>query len=195
MTTPADPEVDAYVADAERWPDEIAALRPILRGAGLDEALKWAKPCYSVDGANIAIVQEMKDFLALMFFKGALLDDPDDVLESQGENTRSAMRICFRSVDDVDRLAGTVARYVENAITVEDAGLEVEPAPEPELAPELQERLDADPALKAAFEDLTPGRRRGYNLHISDAKKPETRANRVEKYIPKILAGKGLRDR
>lgn len=137
----------------------------------------------------------MKGFLALMFFKGALLDDPDDVLEPQGPNTRSAMRMCFRSVDDVTDHAETIKTYVAAAIDVEEAGLEVGPAPEPEWVDELHERLADDDSFREAFEALTPGRQREYNLHFSDAKKPETRLRRIEKYAPKILAGKGMRDR
>jgi uncharacterized protein YdeI (YjbR/CyaY-like superfamily) len=189
------PDVDAYLAAAEQWPDEIAALRPVLLGTGLTEEIKWGKPCYSHDGANIAIVQEMKDFLALMFFKGALLDDPAGVLEEQGRNTRSARRICFRSVDDVTELADTVAAYVDAAIEVEEAGLDVGPAPEPDFVDELRERLADDDAFREAFESLTPGRQREYNLHFSDAKKAETRQARIDKYAAKILAGKGMRDR
>lgn len=188
-------DVDEYLQAAEQWPDEIAELRPILRRTGLDEEIKWGKPCYSHQGANIVILQEMKDFLAMMFFKGALLSDPDGVLEEQGRDTRSARRICFRSTDDVSRLADTVARYVREAVDVEEAGLEVEPIEELVLAEELQQRLDDDPALKAAFEALTPGRQRGYNLHIAGAKRSETRAQRVEKHVPRILEGKGLHDR
>ncbi|MDE0802391.1 MAG: YdeI/OmpD-associated family protein [Acidimicrobiales bacterium] len=189
------PDVDAYLAASQQWPDEIAALRPILVDTGLDEAIKWGKPCYSHGDANIVIVQEMKDFLALLFTKGALLDDPDGVLEPQGPNTRSAMRICFRSVDEVTDRAPTIAAYVENAIAVEDAGLEVGPAPEPDWVEELRERMADDDAFRQAFDALTPGRRREYNMHFSDAKKPETRMKRIEKYAPKILAGKGMRDR
>ena len=188
-------EVDAYLDRATGWPEELRAIRPVLLDAGLDEQLKWGKPCYAHDGANIAILQEMKDFLALMFFKGALLADPEGVLESQGPNSRSAKRICFRSVDDVERLAPTVSAYVAEAIDVEEAGLAVEPAPELELAAELAERLAGDPDLAEAFEGLTPGRRREYNLHVSEAKKAETREARVDKITPKILAGKGFRDR
>ena len=187
--------VDEYVACAETWPAEIEALRPTLLAAGLDEAIKWGKPCYAHDGANIAIVQEFKDFLALLFVKGALLDDPAGVLESQGPNTRSAMRICFRSVDDVTRLRDTVAAYLTEAIAVEEAGLEVGPAPEPDYCDELIERLDRDEAFRTAFEGLTPGRRREYHLHFSGAKRSETRASRVAKAADRILAGKGLRDR
>ena len=137
----------------------------------------------------------MKDFLALMFFKGALLTDPDGVLEDQGPNSRSAKRMTFTSVDDVTRLADTVTAYLAEAIHVEESGLEVGPAPELVLVDELQDRLDGDPAFRAAFEALTPGRQREYNLYFSDAKQATTRAARVEKYAPRIFAGKGLRDR
>lgn len=190
-----DIDVDTYVSRAEHWPAEIAALRPTLLASGLTEATKWGKPCYSLDDANIAIVQEMKNFLALMFFKGALLSDPAGVLRSQGPNSRSARRIEFTSVDDVERLAGVVAEYLEEAIAVEEAGLEVEPAPELVLVDELQHRLDENPELKAAFEALTPGRQREYHLQISSAKQSATRERRIDKFVPKILAGKGFRDR
>ena len=189
------PDVDAYVKRSQRWPREIAALRPILTGCGLAEDIKWAKPCYSHDGRNILILQEMKDFLAVMFFKGALLVDPDGVLEDQGPNSRSARRMCVTSVDDVQRLAGTIAAYVAEAIDIEDSGRQVDPAPDLVLVDELQTRLDADPDLRAAFEGLTPGRRREYHLHISGAKQAATRSSRVDACVPKILAGKGFRDR
>jgi len=153
--------VDDYIGQSEQWPAEMTAVRPILLAGGLSEDIRWNKPCYSHDGRNIAILQEMKGFLALLFTKGALITDPDGVLEPQGANTRSAMRVCFRSVDDV----------------------------------ELRTRLDADPVLAAAFDGLTPGRQREYHLHISGAKKAETREARIDKFVPKILEGKGVRDR
>lgn len=189
------PEVDAYIERSERWPDEMTALRPILLDCGLTEDIKWGKPCYGHGGRNIAIVQEMKDFLALMFFKGALLEDRYGVLQDQGPSSRSARRMRFTSVEDVDRLADTIRAYVAAAIDVEEAGLEVGPAPAPVLVEELQQRLDRDPAFKTAFEALTPGRQREYNLYFSDAKQAGTRASRVERYAEKILGGKGLRDR
>ena len=189
------PDVDAYIREAEMWPDEIRALRPILLECGLTEQIKWGKPCYSHEGSNIALMQEMKNFLALMFFKGALLDDPEGVLSDQGPNSRSARRFEFTSVDDVNRLAGVVKAYVDEAIDVEEAGLEVGPAPEPTPVDELQHRLDEDPAFKEAFESLTPGRQREYNLYFSGAKQAKTREERVAKYADKILAGKGFRDR
>lgn len=188
-------KVDAYIGRSGQWPDEMAALRPILLKAGLHEDIKWGKPCYAHDGSNIAIMQEMKDFLALMFFKGALLSDPEGVLEEQGPNSRSAKRMCFRSVADVKRLKGVIAAYVAEAIDVEEAGLEVGPAPELVFVEELRNRLAEDPAFREAFESLTPGRQREYNLHIADAKQSATRLSRIDKHADRILAGKGLRDR
>jgi uncharacterized protein YdeI (YjbR/CyaY-like superfamily) len=189
------PEVDAYIRRSEKWPDEMTDLRQILLSGGLTEEIKWRKPCYSYEGRNIVILQEMKEFLALMFFKGALLDDSEGVLEEQGPNSRSARRIRFTSVEDVARLADTVQTYIGEAIDVEEAGLEVGPAPEPVLVEELQNRLDRNPAFKAAFEALTPGRQREYNLYFSGAKQAKTREARTEKHAQRILDGKGLRDR
>lgn len=189
------PKVDAYLENSELWPGEIAALRPILLGCGLTEELKWGKPCYSADGKNIAIMQEMKNFLALMFFKGALLDDPDGLLQSQGPNSRSALRLCFTSVDQVRAATATVEGFVRDAIEVERAGLEVEPAPEVAFVAELERRIAADSNFAAAFAALTPGRQREYNLHFADAKQSSTREARIEKHATRILAGKGLRDR
>ena len=190
-----DPEVDAYIRRSENWPEEMTDLRPVLLSCGLTENIKWGKPCYSHEGRNIVILQEMKEFLALMFFKGALLNDPQCVLEDQGPNSRSARRIRFTSVEDVARLTDTVKAYVEEAVGVEDAGGEVGLAPELQLVAELQSRLNQDPALRAAFDALTPGRQREYNLYFSGAKQAKTRVARVEKYTQKILDGKGFRDR
>ncbi len=194
MTT-SDPAVDEYLEAATRWPDELRAMRRILLGCGLEESVKWNKPCYSHEGANIAILQEMKPFLALMFFKGALLEDPDGVLTEQGPNSRSARRITVASVDDVSRVQPSVQGLVEQAIAVEAAGLRAPAAAPPEVAPEFAARLDADPVLAAAFSALTPGRQREYHLHISGAKQAATRHKRVAACVPRILAGRGLRDR
>ena len=188
-------KVDAYIKRPEKWPAEMATLRPVLLKCGLTEDIKWGKPCFSHEGKNILIMQEMKEFLALMFFKGALLADPAGVLEEQGPNSRSALRMCLRSVADVKRLTGTIKAYVAEAIDVEEAGLEVGPAPAVVFAVELQARIDQDTKFKTAFEALTPGRQREYNLHIGEAKQATTREGRVEKCAPKILAGKGFRDR
>lgn len=188
------PKVDAFIGRQDQWVEEMTALQPILLESGLTPEIKWGKPCYAHDGRNIAIFQPMKGFLSLMFFKGALLDDPAGLLRDQGENTRSAKRLEFTSVDQVTEQADIIRDYVADAIEVEDKGLTVEPAPESPLCEELARRLEADPALRAAFEALTPGRRREYDLHIGGAKKAETREARIDKCAPKILAGKGFRD-
>jgi uncharacterized protein YdeI (YjbR/CyaY-like superfamily) len=190
-----DPKVDDYIGRSTKWPEEMAALRTILLDCHLTESIKWGKPCYAHNDKNIAIMQEMNDFLSLMFFKGALLGDPAHLLRSQGPNSRSALRVELTSVDDVDEYDDAIRDLVASAIAAEEAGLTVGPAPELELVEELTERLASDPDLAAAFEALTPGRQREYNLHFSDAKKAETRQARIEKYVPQILAGKGMRDR
>jgi uncharacterized protein YdeI (YjbR/CyaY-like superfamily) len=188
------PEVDTYLQTA-RWADEISALRPILSSRGLTEEIKWRQPCYTHQGKNIVILQEMKDFLSLMFFKGALLSDPAGVLEPVGPNARSARRIRFTSTHDVERLADVVADYVDEAIEVERRGLDVGPAPEPDPPEELVEWFEQDPDLKEAFESLTPGRRREYILYFSSAKRPDTRRSRIERHIERIKSGLGLRER
>lgn len=188
------PEVDAYLARAKRWPKECARLRAILLDCGLSEALKWGKPCYAHEGNNIAIIQEFKAFVALLFFKGVLLHDAAGVLEQQGENTRSARRVCFTSVGQVAKREAVLRDLVRQAIDVERAGRTIPKPSKLVLVEELLGRLKSDPALGAAFYALTPGRQREYNLFFSGAKKSETRAARVEKCAPRILAGKGLRD-
>lgn len=190
-----DPKVDHHVGRAKRWQAELQAVRAVLLDCGLEESLKWGKPCYAHGGSNVAILQNMKGFLSLMFFKGILLADPEGVLEEQGENTHAARRVCFTSLAQVREREGTVRALVAEAVRVEAAGVALPPAPAVVWADELQARLDADASLKAAFEALTPGRQREYNLHISAAKQSETRARRVEQQVERILGGKGLRDR
>lgn len=189
------PEVDAYIEKSDMWPIEMGALRPVLLDRGLTEDIKWGKPCYGHDGSNIAIMQEMKGFLALMFFKGALLEDKHGLLRSQGKNTQSALRLEFTSEAQIKKTV--VKSYVKSAIAVEKAGLEVDfrAKRELELPPELTRILGKDRKLAKAFHALTPGRQRGYVLHFNDAKQSKTRSARIEKCIPKILAGRGMNDR
>lgn len=189
-----DPRLDRFFDAASRWRAELAALRRVLQGAGLDEEFKWGKACYCFEGKNIAILQPMKDHLALMFFKGALLEDPAGVLQEQGPNSRSARRVVFRSVGDVEEQARVVEALVRRAIEVERAGLSVDAPTELVLVEELGRWLKRDAAHRAAFEGLTPGRQREYHLHVSGAKQASTRERRVEQVAPRILAGKGLRD-
>ena len=190
------PNVSAYLADSEQWPNEISAIRPILLSCGLRETIKWGKPCYCVeDDTNIVILQEFSDHLALMFFQGVLLNDPENVLHAQGPNTHGAKRMKFTSTADVESLNGLIKTYVKEAIHHARAGTELPPRPTEELAPELHERLADDEELAEAFNQLTPGRQREYNLHISAAKQAATRNRRIDKLAPRILEGKGLRDR
>lgn len=179
------------------WPDELKQLRRILLECGLTEELKWSFPCYTFQGGNVVLMSAFKEYCAISFFKGALLKDPKGILDKPGENTQAARLIRFISVGEIEALEPVLKAYIQEAIQVEKAGLKVEfkDTSEFDIPEEFQTQLEADPALKMAFEALTPGRQRGYLLHFSQAKQSKTRASRVEKCIPKILAGKGFHDR
>lgn len=187
--------VDEFLNRAGQWQHVMEELRVILNDCGLHETIKWGKPCYTFEGSNIAIIQPFNDSCALMFFKGVLLNDPQEMLEKPGENSRIARRIPFTSVKEIVEKEPLLKSYIEEAIEVEKAGLEVEVEAKTEPIPdEFQTKLDENPDLRAAFNDLTPGRQRGYLLYFSDAKQSKTRERRVEKYIDKILEGKGMRE-
>lgn len=190
-----DPKVDRLFSNAKLWRQEADTLREILLECGLREEVKWRSPCFAQDGKNICIIQRMNDFLALLFFKGALLKDPDGILERQGPYSRVGYRMRFTSVQDVAKVAASIKAYVREAIEVEEAGLKVERATDFELTEELIRKFAEDPEFEAAFDKLTPGRQRGYVLYFSGAKQSKTRAARIEKCRPKILAGKGFQDR
>jgi uncharacterized protein YdeI (YjbR/CyaY-like superfamily) len=185
------PRVDAFVSRAKTWRGEIEKLRSILLDCGLEEDLKWGKPCFLFEGRNVAIIQPFKGHCALMFFKGALLQDTHRLLRSQGENTQSAKRLEFTSEAQVKK--SVVKSYVQQAIAVEEAGLKVDfkAKRELQLPEELTRMLQKNPRLAKAFSALTPGRRRGYVLHFAAAKQSKTRTARIEKSMPKILAGVG----
>ena len=192
-----DGRVDDYAARLDRWRDEFAALRPIPLDTELTEAFKWYKPCYTHAGKNIAIFQPLKDAAALMFFKGALLDDPGGLLREQGDHSRSSLRLEFRSVGDVRSMERAVRDLVDDAIRVEQAGLRVNDPPPPtrrDYPDELAALMDADTAFRDAFERLTPGRKRGYLLHFNSAKQSATRAARIERVRDRIMEGFGLHD-
>lgn len=189
------PRVDAFVSRAKTWRGEIRKLRDVLLECGLDEDLKWGKPCFAFEGSNVAIIQPFKNHCALLFFKGTLLEDELGLLRSQGANSRSALRLEFTSEAQIKK--SVVRRYVMEALAVERAGLEVDSKAKRELAlpDELTRVLGRDPRLARAFRALTPGRRRGYVLHFTGAKQSKTRTARIERCAPMILAGKGLHDR
>lgn len=188
--------MEEYLQKVSAWQSEINAMRELLLDCGLDEEIKWGKPCYSYDGNNIAIIQPFKNSCALMFFKGSLLKDPENILEKPGKNSRIARRISFLEVKEIRKLRPILKNYIFEAVEIEKAGLKVEiPKKAEPLAKELQQRLKNDPQFKTAFEGLTPGRQRAYNLYFSVAKQSKTRQARIEKYASKILLGKGLNDR
>ena len=194
MSTPSS-KVDAFLTRAKAWQAEMRKLRSIVVGCGLDEDLKWGKPCFSFEGKNVAIIQPFKAHCALMFFKGALLEDEHGLLRSQGENTQSSLRLEFRSEAEIKK--AVVESYVKQAIAVEKSGRKVDlkAARELELPEELSALLMKSKKLGEAFRALTPGRQRGYVLYFAAAKQSKTRTARIEKCIPAILAGKGMQDR
>jgi uncharacterized protein YdeI (YjbR/CyaY-like superfamily) len=194
---PTDPRVADYIEAMGAWRPEFEALRPILLRAGLDEDFKWRKPCYTHDGSNVVIFQPFKDLCALLFFKGALLDDPGGALKEQGENTRSALRLEFRSVADVTAAKPTITALAKDAIRVEQAGLSLPkraPTDDGPYPTELTNLLTTDPALRDAWSRLTPGRRRGWLLHFNAAKQSKTRTARIDRATPAILDGFGMHD-
>ncbi len=171
-------------------------LRSIALRTGLAEDLKWGKPCYTLDGANVVLIQGFKAYCALLFMKGALVQDPSDLLVKVGENSRIARQARFTDVVEIVAAEPALTAAIESAIDVERSGEKVDlEATDDVVAPEeFQTVLDADPALRAAFDALTPGRQRAYLLHFNGAKQSKTRAARVEKCIPQILDGLGLND-
>jgi uncharacterized protein YdeI (YjbR/CyaY-like superfamily) len=194
MSTP-NPKIDEFVKRAKTWRAEIQKIRSILIECGLDEELKWGKPCFQFDGKNIAIIQPFKEHCSLMFFKGALLEDSHGLLRSQGENTQSALRLEYISEAQIKK--SVLKSYIKQAIEVEKAGRKVDfkAKRQLELPDELSEILQRDRRLAKAFDALTPGRKRGYVLYFMGAKQSQTRSARIQKYIPKILAGLGFHDR
>ncbi|WP_127127710.1 YdeI/OmpD-associated family protein [Pseudoflavitalea rhizosphaerae] len=187
---------DDFFANAEAWHDEFEQLRTILLDCQLDEELKWGQACYTYQNKNIVLIHGFKEYCALLFFKGALLNDPNGILVQQSENVQSARQVRFTNAKQITKLKTALKTYVYEAIEVERAGLKVKlkKVEEYPVVEEFQKKLDSKPALKKAFEALTPGRQRGYLLHFSSAKQSKTRAERVEKCTKLILAGKGLND-
>ena len=196
MAPSTNPKVDAFLGQADKWRAEFAALRAIVLDCGLTEDLKWGQPCYTLDKRNIVLMHGFKDHCALLFFKGALLRDPEHVLIQQTENVQAGRQIRFTDVRQIVGMEAVLKAYVREAIDLERSGAKVSFKTTVEFAvpEEFQMRLDADTALKAAFDALTPGRRRAYLLHFSSAKQSRTRTARVESAAARILERKGLDD-
>jgi len=195
-TSVTNPKVDWFFDKATQWQKEYEKLRMIILECGLTEELKWGCPCYQFENRNIVLIHGFKEYCALLFFKGALLADPDSILIQQTENVQSARQIRFTSAKQIVKMERILKAYVYEAIEVERAGLQVKlkKTKDFKIPEEFQSKLNKMPALQTAFDKLTPGRQRAYIFYFSQAKQSKTRAARVEKYLKQILNGKGLDD-
>ena len=189
-------KVDAYVSKPGQWQDAYKKLRDIALDCDMTEDFKWGHPCYTIDDQNIVLIHGFKEYCALLFFKGSLMQDSKGILIQQTENVQAGRQIRFTSAQEIGKMAATLKSYIREAIKVEQSGLQVEFKKTAEFAmpEEFLNRLEESPELQEAFAALTPGRQRGYLLHFSSAKQAKTRESRVEKCIPLILKGKGLDD-
>ena len=190
------PKVDEFLTKSKKWKEEYETLRKIVLDCELTEDFKWMNPCYTFEKKNIVLMHGFKEYCALLFPKGALLQDSHGILIQQTENVQGARQIRFTDVQEIAEKEAILKAYIYEAIEVEKAGLKVK-AKKPEeliIPEELQHKFDEIPALKDAFTTLTPGRQRAYILHFSAAKQSKTRESRIEKCIPNILNGKGLND-
>jgi uncharacterized protein YdeI (YjbR/CyaY-like superfamily) len=194
-TKPA-PEVEAFFQSATAWKEEFSMLRAIVRECPLVEALKWGQACYASEGRNVVLIHGFKDYCAVLFFKGALLDDPHGALVQQTANVQAGRQMRFTSASDIVARKDILKSLVLQAIEVEKAGLKVafKSTAEFSMPEEFQARLESDPALKTAFHALTPGRQKAYLLHFSAPTQAKTRQARIEKAAPAILEGNGLND-
>ncbi|MED1205713.1 YdeI/OmpD-associated family protein [Heyndrickxia acidicola] len=190
------PKVDEFLSKAKKWKEEYETLRSIVLDCELTEEFKWMHPCYTFENKNIVLIHGFKEYCALLFHKGALLKDPQGILIQQTENVQAARQIRFTNVQEISEMESILKAYIYEAIEVEKAGLEVKFKKNTEysIPDEFQVKLDEFPALKNAFDALTPGRQRAYLLYFSQPKQSKTRVSRVEKYMQHILDGKGLQD-
>jgi uncharacterized protein YdeI (YjbR/CyaY-like superfamily) len=190
------PKVDFFFNKADKWQEEVIKLRAIILQTGLTEELKWGCPCYSLNKKNVVLIHTFKEYCALLFFKGALMSDVHGLLIQQTENVQVPRQMRFTSLEEINEQQGIIKDYVFEAIEVEKSGakMELKKTEEFHVPEEFKSKLDHIPALKTAFESLTPGRQRGYLFHFSQPKQSKTREARVEKFIPQILAGKGIDD-
>ncbi|MBV9106024.1 MAG: YdeI family protein [Verrucomicrobia bacterium] len=190
------PKVNIYLSKAKKWQEVMEKLRMIILDCQLTEELKWGKPCYTFQKSNIVLIIGLKEYCALLFCKGVLLSDANKILIKPGENTQAGRMIRFTNVREIDEMESVLKAYLYEAIEVEKAGLKVNFKKSAEfiIPEELQNKLDEIPALKTAFDALTPGRQRSYILYFSAPKQSKTRESRVEKSMQQILNGKGLND-
>ena len=210
MNAEMNPEIDDYLVDGcmrcnlggtpeckvNNWKEELVALRRIILDCGVTEELKWGAPCYTYQGKNILMMSALKGFANISFFKGSLLEDPEEILTAPGPNSQAARYIKISEVEQAIQMERHIKAYIFEAIEVEKAGLQVQFKKNPEPIPdELQLKMEEDPIFKNAFESLTPGRQRGYILHFSQPKQSKTRVARIDKFTPMILNGEGMHDK
>src|SRR6266496_3520858 len=190
------PKVDKYFSEAKKWQEELEKLRMTVLDCGLTEVLKWGVPCYTFQKSNIVLIHAFKEYCALLFFKGGLLNDADGILIQQTKNVQAGRQVRFTNVREIVEMETILKAYIYEAIEVEKAGLKVNFKKTTEfiIPEEFQNKLDEIPALKKAFGALTPGRQRGYILYFSAPKQSKTREARVGKCMQQILSGKGLND-
>ncbi len=190
------PKVDFFFDRADKWQADYKRLRAIVLDCGLDEELKWGVPCYTFAERNIVLMHGFKEYCALLFFKGALLKDTKGILVQQTKNVQATRQIRFTNVREIVEMEPILKDYIDQAIQVEQAGLKVDlkKTSEFSIPKEFQDKLDGDPALRTAFQALTPGRQRAYILYFSAPKQSKTREARVEKSVELILDGMGLND-
>lgn len=190
------PKADWYFTKNEKWEGEIRKLRTLILSCGLNEELKWGCPCYTYTNSNICLIHVFKEYCAVLFFKGALLKDEQNILVQQTENVQAARQLRFTNIQEIAKLEKILKAYIYEAIEVEKAGLKVhlKKTTEFKMPAEFKTKLNKNKALKVAYDKLTPGRQRGYLLYFSSAKQAKTREARIEKYTNHILSGKGLND-
>ena len=190
------PKVSSVISKAKRWREETAALRSLCLASGLIEDLKWGQACYSLENSNVVLIHGFKDYVALLFMKGVLMDDPEGILIQQTKNVQAARQIRFASLSEIAAQKNTLTTYIANAIAIEKSGAKVpmKTAAQFDVPEEFQQHLDDDPKLAEAFHALTPGRQKGYLLHFSGAKQSGTRVARIEKHTARIINGLGLDD-
>lgn len=190
------PKVDWYFTKNRNWQEEIETLRTIVLDSGLAEELKWGCPCYTLEGTNVVLIHVFKEYCALLFHKGVLMKDPENILIQQTQNVQVARQVRFTNLQQIKKMKSVLKAYIKEAIEVEKSGMKVpmKKTKEFDMPDEFKKQLDKAPELKKAFEALTPGRQRGYLLYFSSAKQAKTREARIEKYIPQILKGKGVDD-
>ena len=190
------PKINEFFERLSKWKEELQVLRTYVLDCLLHEEVKWKVPCYTQNGKNIVLIHGFKDYYALLFMKGALLQDSENILIQQTENVQSGRQIRFTSIEQLMAMEATIKAYIFEAMEIEKAGLKIEHKKKEayDVPDELTDKFDQDPNFKTAFEALTPGRQKGYLLHFSGSNNPKTRTNRIEKYMDKILQGKGLTD-